>query len=72
MESANDNVVDFVLPDTYYAVAAEKRSLDAIWFIKVKSSCEAIGKNNDDYDYQIAAGLENIEGQLLGELGYIH
>ena len=68
VESVNDNIIDFVLPDTHCAAAADKNSADTIWFIKVKGSCEAVGKEVDDYGHQIAAGLENTEGQFMEKL----
>ena len=54
-EGKADDVVDFVLPDTYCAA-------DTILFIKVKGSCEAIGKEVNDYCHQIGVGLEYDEG----------
>ena len=61
-EDKADDVVDFVLPDTYCTVAADRSSADTILFIKVKTSCEAIGKEVNDYCHQIGVGLEYDEG----------
>ena len=60
------NLVDFVLPDTFFAITADINSLDTIWFLKVKENCEA--ENNNNYGIQITAGQEYIEGQFLEKL----
>ena len=56
-ESWHDpNSVDFVLPDTFWAITADINSPDAIWFVKVKENCEAENTITDDYGIQITAG----------------
>ena len=62
------NLVDFVLPDTFYAITADINSLDTIWFVKVKENCEAENTITDDYGIQITAGQEYTEGQFLEKL----
>ena len=68
-ESWHDpNSVDFVLPDTFWAITADINSPDAIWFVKVKENCEAENTITDDYGIQITASQEYIKGQFLEKL----
>ena len=62
------NSVDFVLPVTICAVAADINSPDTTWFVKVKKNCEAENTITDNYGIQIIAGQEYIEGQFLEKL----
>ena len=52
------NSVDFVLPDTFCAIAADINSPDTMWFVKVNENCEARNTIPGDYDIQITAGQE--------------
>ena len=62
------NSVDFVLPDTFCAIAADINWPDTTWFVKVKQNCEAKNTITGDYDIQITAGQEYIEGYFLEKL----
>ena len=68
-ESQHDhNLVDFVLLDTFCAIAADINSSDTVWFVKIKEHCEAENSIKDYYGVQITAGQEYIKGQFLEKL----
>ena len=49
-ESQHDpNLVDFVLPDKFCAIAADINSSDTVSFVKIKENCEAENSIKDDY-----------------------
>ena len=45
----NLDSVDFILPDTFCAIAADINWPDTIWFVKFKENCEAKNTVTDDY-----------------------
>ena len=55
---------DFIVPGTYYTVAADKSSPETFWLVKIKDSYEATTTITDDYSNRIAAGHHYIEGQF--------
>ena len=71
---------DFLLPDTYCAVAPDLESNptnDSVWFIKVKDTFTAKVSMTDDYDHTIPVGSDYIEGQFMEKIdsntkGYIY
>ena len=69
-EITNDenDASEFLLADTYCAVAADKSSSDTVWFIKVKDSNNASVQMTDDYNNIIAAGMDYVEGNFLEKL----
>jgi len=66
MEDSDDHdISDFLMADTYCAVAADETSSDTNWFIKVKDSyCEQEQKT-DDYNNIITPGMDYIEGKFM-------
>ena len=58
-------IAEFLLPDSYCAIAADPSSSEAMWFVKVKASDIAVESIEDDYGNQIAPGVEYIIGQFL-------
>ena len=56
---------NFILPGTYCAIAADRASVDPMWFVKVKGASIAKETITDDYSNTIVAGLEYITGQFL-------
>ena len=59
---------DFLLPNTYCAVAPHKSSKESLWFIKVKDSRVANESVTDDYQHTVSGGQEYIEGQFLDKV----
>ena len=59
-------VDDFILPDTYVAVAARDKDVqDTIWVIKVtETKCVGDG-SADDYKINIPMGQEHMKGHFL-------
>ena len=61
-----ETVNDFILPDTIVAVAAPKKSIDTVWFIRVvevnrvRETMEV-----DSYGHQIPAGMVHLSGHFL-------
>ena len=56
---------DFLLADTFCAVAPDESSPETLWFIKVKDSFESAVEMIDDYENVIAPGLPYIEGRFM-------
>ena len=70
MESADDNVVDFTLPDTF-ALLLETTVLQVPFGLSnKKGNHETIGKEVDDYDHCSWTGV--YWSSVFGEIGYIH
>ena len=67
-EEVDDGSEDFLLPDTYCAVAPDRSSPDSLWFIKVKDSFQASVQMTDDYGNIIALGLNYIEGKFMDKV----
>ena len=66
MEDSDDHdISDFLLADTYCAVAADETSSDTNWFIKVKDSYCAQEQKTDDYNNIITPGMDYIEGKFM-------
>ena len=62
---------DFLLPDTYCAVAPDPENNptnDSVWFIKVKDIFFAKVAVTDDYDHTIPAGSDYIQGQFMEKI----
>ena len=64
LKSADSNAVcDFIVADSFAAIATEETLMDSIWFIKVpKINCFGNGKDTDDYDHIIPTGV----GYMIG------
>ena len=64
--SSNDfNDSDFIVPNTYCAIAAGKSSSETFWLIQIIGSQEAETSIPDDYANNIPAGHHYIVGQFL-------
>ena len=51
-------ICDFIVADSFIAIAAEESSMDSVWFIKVtKIDCVGNGKDVDDYGHVIPTGV---------------
>ena len=65
-ETSEDYQQDFVLPDTYCAVAADKSSPETLWFIKVKTLHDASDETEtDEWGITIPPGQQYIEGTFV-------
>ena len=70
-EGVSSNNSEFLLPNTYCAVAADKVSTETVWFIKINNSMKATedvtdtDTVTDDYSHTIPAGNEYLEGCFL-------
>ena len=74
IEDASD---DFLLADTFCAVAPDESSPETLWFMKVKDSFELAVEMIDDYENVIAPGLPYIEGRFMEKVdvlakGYLY
>ena len=59
-------ICDFIVADSFIAIAAEESSMDSIWFIKVtKIDCVGNGKDVDDYGHIIPTGVGYMMGNFL-------
>ena len=57
---------DFIIPQTYVAVAADDNSLDPMWLIKVlEVECCGNGKDDDDCGNIIPVGVNFIKGHFM-------
>lgn len=57
---------NFVTPESYVAVAADKKSPDTVWFIKViEADCESATDEEDDYGNIIPKGATYFKGNFL-------
>ena len=59
---------DFILADTYCAVAPDESSPENVWFIKVKDSFESAAKIITDYKNVTTCGLRYIEVSFTGKV----
>ena len=66
-EGVSSNNSEFLLPNTYCAIAADKVSTETVWFIKINNSMKATEDVTDDYSHTIPAGNEYLEGCFFGE-----
>jgi len=58
--------IDFVVPETYCALAAEQNSADLLWFVKIEQVREPqTSLCTDDYGHSIAPGYGFVEGHFL-------
>ena len=64
-EGVSSNNSEFLLPNTYCAVASDKVSTETVWFIKINNYMKATEDVTDDYSYTIPAGNEYLEGCFL-------
>lgn len=66
MDGSDDHdISEFLLADTYCAVATDEKSSDTVWFIKIKDSYRAQKQMTDDYNNSIAPGMDYIEGKFM-------
>ena len=66
MRLQQDYQQDFVLPDTYCAVAADKSSPETLWFIKVITLHDASDETKtDEWGITIPPGQQKIEGTFV-------
>jgi len=64
---------DFILPDTYCAVAADKTSPETVWFIKVINSIRSATNDiTDDYGVCIASSQKFLEGEILEKVNSLN
>lgn len=59
---------DYFLVNTICAVAADAKSIDAVWFIKINGQQVAEQKKIDDYGNVIASGQTFLEGNFLEKI----
>ena len=59
----------FLLPGSVCAIAADRKSTDTVWFIKIKEEKKADVPRHqpltDDYGDMVSSGLSYIEGHYL-------
>ena len=61
-----EEVCDFVMPDSVVAVAAPKSSADTVWLIKVVEVNQRLEeKCVDDYGHEIGSNMVHLSGHFL-------
>ena len=66
-EGESEAIEDFLLSQSYCAVAADQKSKDTIWFIKITNKSSAIDSMSDDYGNKIAPDQQYLEGHFMEE-----
>ena len=61
--SKNKNVTEFFLPGSICALAADKKSTDKFWCMKIEG--EGVGPATDDYGFIIPEGCNHLLGRFL-------
>ena len=62
----NEDLSDYISPNSYVAVAADIYSIDTVWFIKViENGCISTGQDGDDYGHFIMDGAKYNKGRFL-------
>ena len=56
---------DFILPDTFCAIAADNNSPDTVWFIQIIKEDEAVSEVMDDFGHMVAEGMKFFRGFYL-------
>ena len=65
-ESSDKSLLEYIVPQTYVAVAADKSSIDTAWFIKmVKNDLTSNGDDTDDYGHTIIKRTKYNKGHFL-------
>ena len=68
LEQQNDDniVLEFMVPESVVGVAADKKSIDTIWFIVVKETiCVLETDSTDSYGHKVHAGMQFNKGHFL-------
>lgn len=66
MTTSKDNENDdFILLDSFVAVAADSGSIDTVWFIHIVDKCTSDGTDVDDYGHGIPHGVKYLKGHFL-------
>ena len=66
----NDNVNSFLTPESIVAIAADKKSIDTIWFIKVIEA-ECVNDDEDEHDaygHSVPKGVAFMKGNFLEKI----
>ena len=65
-ESSDKSILEYIVPQTYVAVAANKSSIDTAWFIKViENDLMSNGDDTDDYGHTIIKDSKYNMGHFL-------
>ena len=66
------DITEYVVPDTYVAVAADSKSIDTVWFIKVaENNCISRGDDVDDYGHMIIENVKFNKGHFLERVSHL-
>ena len=55
---------EFLVPGSFCAVAADRKSIDLVWFVKMENEFEP-SEEVDDYGHKVPAGQSCIRGSYL-------
>ena len=64
-EDDNKPVTEFLLPGSICAIAADTKSIDIVWFVKIVCEQEAAEDVVNDYGFRVALGQRYLKGHYL-------
>ena len=65
LDKLDDVTHEFLLPNSVCAIAADEKSIDTFWLVKILEETVAEGNITDDYGHMVLDGQRYIDGRYL-------
>ena len=65
LDKLDDVTHEFLLPNSVCAIAADEKSIDTFWLVKILEETVAEGNITDDYGHVVLDGQRYIDGRYL-------